>query len=191
MPEENDLAPVSDPVNRRWKRLIPLLVLLVGFGAGVLASHLVVPGRMHRRGSGEHGMERRAHSDSDGRPERRAGEGSERSERGRSRERGAREGEERGRRFRGELVRRLELDEAQQAQLGALITANRAEASAFWEDTYARYGELRLRLREQIREILNESQRENFDAFATRMRSRGRNEGDAGSVEGSPEGVRR
>ena len=179
MPEENVAAP--DAANRRWRRLMPLLLLLAGFGAGVLAS--AVPRLIHR--GGEHRMSR---GDDDGRRAMRRG--AERADRGRSRGRDARDGETRARRFREQLVDRLELDEAQQAQMDAFIEANRAEASAFWDDTYARYRELRLRFREQISEILNESQRETFDAL---MRERGRNDRDRGSVEsdseeGSPEG---
>ena len=182
MPEENVAAP--DPANRRWKRLMPLLLLLAGFGAGVLAS--AVPRLMHR--GGEHRVSR---GDDDGRRSMRRG--GERADRARSRGRDARDGETRARRFREQLVDRLELDDAQQAQMDAFIEANRAEASAFWDDTYARYRELRLKFREQISEILNESQRETFDAL---MRERGRNDRDRDSVEsdsdeGSPEGAPR
>ncbi|MXZ59636.1 MAG: hypothetical protein F4228_05750 [Acidobacteria bacterium] len=182
MPEENVAAP--DAANRRWKRLMPLLLLLAGFGAGVLAS--AVPRLMHR--GGEHRVSR---GDDDGRRSMRRG--GERADRGRSRGRDARDGETRARRFREQLVDRLELDDAQQAQMDAFIEANRAEASAFWDDTYARYRELRLKFREQISEILNESQRETFDAL---MRERGRNDRDRDSVEsdseeGSAEGVPR
>lgn len=184
MPEENVIA--RDAANRRWKRLTPLLLLLVGFGAGVLASHLAVPRLMHR--GGEHRAGRR---DDDGRRSMRRGD--ERADRGRARGRDARDGEGRARRFREQLANRLELDEAQQAQMDAFIEANRAEASAFWDDTYARYRELRLKFREQIGEILTESQRETFDAL---MRERGRNDRDRDSVErdseeGSPEGAPR
>lgn len=183
MPEDNVVAP--DAANRRWKRLMPLLLLLAGFGAGVLAS--AVPRLMHR--GGEHRVSRR---DDDGRRAMRRG-GGERADRGRSRGRDAQDGETRARRFREQLVDRLELDEAQQAQMDAFIEANRAEASAFWDDTYARYRELRLKFREQISEILNDSQRETFDAL---MRERGRNDRDRDSVEGdseegSPEGAPR
>jgi len=181
MAEENVAAP--DAANRRWRRLMPLLLLLAGFGAGVLASHLAVPRLLHR--GGEH---RVSGHDDDGRRSMRRG--AERADRGRSRGRDARDGETRARRFREQLVDRLALDEAQQAQMDAFIEANRAEASAFWDDTYARYRELRLKFREQISEILNESQRETFDAL---MRERGRNDRDRDSVEsdseeGSPEG---
>lgn len=183
MPEENK-APTVDTGNRRWKRLMPLLLLLAGFGAGVLAS--AVPRLMHR--GGEHRVSR---GDDDGR--RSVRRGGERADRGRSRGRDARDGETRARRFREQLVDRLQLDDAQQAQMDAFIEANRAEASAFWDDTYARYRELRLKFREQISEILNESQRETFDAL---MRERGRNDRDRDSVEsdsdeGSPEGAPR
>lgn len=182
MPEDNVAAP--DAANRRWKRLTPLLLLLVGFGAGVLASHLAVPRFLHR--GGEHRVSRR---DDDSRRSMRRG--GERADRGRGPD--ARDGEDRARRFRRQLVNRLELDEAQQAQMDAFIEANRAEASAFWDDTYARYRELRLKFREQISAILNESQRETFDAL---MRERGRNDRDRDSVEsdseeGSPEGAPR
>ena len=182
MPEENVAAP--DAANRRWKRLMPLLLLLAGFGAGVLAS--AVPRLMHR--GGEHRVSR---GDDDGRRSMRRG--AERADRGRSRGRDARDGETRARRFRQQLVNRLELDDAQQAQMDAFIEANRAEASAFWDDTYARYRELRLKFREQISEILNESQRETFDAL---MRERGRNDRDRDAVEsdseqGSPDGAPR
>ena len=182
MPEENTV-PAAETANRRWKRLTPLLLLLVGFGAGVVASHLAIPRFLHR--GGEHRMN---HRDD---PDRRSGRrGGERAERGGPRARDAQDGERRVRRFREHLVDRLELDEAQQAQMDAFIEANRAEASAFWDDTYARYGELRLRFREQIREILGESQRETFDGL---MRERGRNDRGRDSVEpdseeGSPEG---
>ena len=182
MPEDNVVAP--DAANRRWKRLMPLLLLLAGFGAGVLAS--AVPRLMHR--GGEHRVSRR---DDDGRRSMRRG--GERADRDRSRGRDARDGETRARRFREQLVNRLELDEAQQAQMDAFIEANRAEASAFWDDTYARYRELRLKFRGQISEILNDSQRETFEAW---MSERGRNDRDRDSVEGdseegSPEGAPR
>ena len=180
MPEEN-LTPASESANRRWKRLMPLLLVLVGFGAGVLASHLAPPMRMHRGASGEHRMGSR--DDSDRRSGRRPAEA---AERGRSRSREAREGDDRSRRFREQLVERLGLDEDQQAQMDAFIEANRAEASAFWDDTYARYRELRLRFREQISEILTETQRETFEEW---IRRRERNDGGAGSVEGSAERV--
>ena len=174
MPEQ-DPARTADTSNRRWKRLMPLLLLLAGFGAGVLAS--AVPRLMHR--GGEHRVSRR---DDDGRRAMRRG--GERADRGRSRGRDTRDGGDRARRFREQLVNRLELDEAQQAQMDAFIEANRAEASAFWDDTYARYRELRLKFREQISEILNDSQRETFDAL---MRERGRNDRDRDSVEGDSE----
>ena len=182
MPEEHVAAPGA--ANRRWKRLMPLLLLLAGFGAGVLAS--AVPRLMHR--GGEHRVSR---GDDDGRRSMRRG--AERADRGRSRGRDARDGETRARRFREQLVDRLALDEAQQAQMDAFIEANRAQASAFWDDTYARYRELRLKFREQISEILNETQRETFDAL---MRERGRNDRDRDSVESdsderSPEGAPR
>ena len=180
MPAAN-LTPPSESANRRWKRLMPLLLVLVGFGAGVLASHLAPSVRRHRGASGEHRMGTR--DDSDRRSGRRPGEG---AEQGRSRSREAREGEERSRRFREQLARRLGLDEDQQARMEAFIESNRAEASEFWDDTYARYRELRLRFREQIREILNESQRQTFDAW---MRERGRNDGSPDSVEDSAEGA--
>ena len=180
MPEAN-LTSASESANRRWKRLMPLLLVLVGFGAGVLASHLAPPMRRHRGASGEHRMGSR--DDSDRRSGRRGGE---EVERGRSRGREGREGDERSRRFRAQLVERLGLDEDQQAQMDAFIESNRAEASEFWDDTYARYRELRLRFREQIREILNESQRQTFDAW---MRERGRNDGSPDSVEDSAEGA--
>ena len=164
----------AESANRRWKRLTPLLLILVGFGAGVLASHLVVPRFMHR--GGEHRLSRGGDPDRSS-----ARRGGERSERSRSRGRDARDDEDRGRRFRRELVNRLNLDETQQAQMDAFVEANRAEARAFWDDTYARYGELRLKFREQIGAILNESQRETFDAW---MSERGRNDRDGSSVEG-------
>ena len=189
MPEEDpgrNSVPAAGAANRRWKRLMPLLLLLVGFGAGVLASHLALPRFLHR--GGEHRM---GHRDD---PDRRSGRrGGERSERGGSRSGDGRDDERRVRRFREQLVSRLGLDEAQQAQMDAFIEANRAEASTFWDDTYARYRELRLRFRGQMREILNESQRETFDAW---MSERGRNDRGGGSVEqgsgeGPPEGARR
>ena len=175
MPEA-DRVPAADAANRRWKRLTPLLLLLVGFGAGVLASHLAHPRFLHR--GGEHRMGLR--DDPDHRSERRGGE---RSDRGGSRTRDGRDDERRVRRFREQLVSRLELDEAQQAQMDAFIEANRAEASAFWDDTYARYRELRLKFRGQMRDILNDSQRETFDAW---MRERERNDRGGGSVEQGP-----
>ena len=180
MPEEN-LAPASESANRRWKRLMPLLLVLVGFGAGVLASHLAPPMRRHRGASGEHRMGTR--DDSDRRSGRRPGEG---AEQGRSRSREAREGDDRSRRFRAQLVERLGLDEDQQAQMEAFIESNRAEASAFWDDTYVRYRELRLRFREQISEILTETQRETFEEW---IRRRERNDRGADSVEDSAEGA--
>lgn len=189
MPEENsgqDDVPVAGAANRRWKRLTPLLLLIVGFGAGVLASHLAVPRFLHR--GGEHRASHRGEGD-----RRSVRRGGERADRDRSRGRDARDGERRVQRFREQLVNRLELDEAQQAQMDAFIEENRAEASAFWEDTYARYRELRLKFRGQMREILNESQRETFDAW---MSERERNDRGGGSVEegageGPPEGARR
>ena len=183
MPEAN-LTPPSESANRRWKRLIPLLLVLVGFGAGVLASHLAPSVRGHRGAGGEHRLGHR--DDSDPRSGRRAGEGAgQRTDRGRSRSREAREGEERSRRFREQLAG-LGLDEDQQARMDAFIESSRAEASEFWDDTYARYRELRLQFREQIREILNESQRQTFDAW---IRERGRNDGSPDSVEDSAEGA--
>ena len=125
-------------------------------------------------------------SDSDRRGGRRANDG------GRPVGREARDSQ-RTRRFRDQLARRLELDEAQQRQMDAFIETNRAEASAFWDDTYARYRELRLKFRGQIREILDESQQATFDAW---MRERERNDRGRDSVggspaEASPEGVQR
>lgn len=187
MPEENpgqNETPAADAANRRWKRLMPLLLLLVGFGAGVLASHLMVPPWLHRGHGAEHRMGRRDD------PDRRSGRrGGERAERGGPRARDGRDDERRVRRFREQLVSRLELDEAQQAQMDAFIEANRAEASAFWDDTYARYRELRLQFRGQISAILNDAQREAFEAW---MSERERNDRGGGSVEeASPEGAGR
>ena len=179
MPEAN-LTPPSESANRRWKRLMPLLLVLVGFGAGVLASHLAPSVRGHRGAGGEHRLGHR--DDSDPRSGRRAGAGAERSP---FRSREAREGEERSRRFREQLAG-LGLDEDQQARMDAFIESSRAEASEFWDDTYARYRELRLRFREQIHEILNESQRQTLDAW---MRERGRNDASPDSVEDSAEGA--
>lgn len=181
MADETDTTRASNAANRRWKRLTPLLLLLVGFGAGVLASHHG-PSLMRHRG--ESGARRTGpRDDSDRRSGRRRGE---RVERAGPRGRDAREGDARGRRFRNQLVRRLELDEAQQGQVDAFIEANRAEARAFWDDTYSRYRELRLRFRGQIREILSDEQRETFDAWVS---ERERNDRDGGPVEeGSPPG---
>ena len=167
MSKEASGAPAPGAANRRWKRLTPLLLVLVGFGAGVLASHHGPSLRRHPGGRGEHRL--RQPEDSDRRASRRRGGGSER-----------------GRRFRQQLVRRLDLDAAQQEQVDAFIEANRAEARAFWDDTYARYRELRLRFREQIREILTETQRETLEAW---LSERERNEGDPGPVEDSPGGT--
>ena len=180
---ETDTAPPSDAANRRWKRLAPLLLVLVGFLAGVLAAHHGPSLRRHRGERAERRMDRR--DSPDRRSDRRRGEATEMA---RSRSRDAREGEERGRRFRNQLVRRLDLDEAQQEQMDAFIEANRAEARAFWDDTYARYGELRLRFREQLREILTDAQRDTFDELISEREGNDRN-GD--SVEGSREGGRR
>lgn len=123
--------------NRRWRRLSPLLFVLLGFGAGVLASQFA-PGRHRHRGEA---AERRARS---------------------------LDGRERSARFRERLVERLDLDEAQTARLDAFLEGNRAEARAFWEDTHTRYRELRGRFREQIREMLTETQRETFDSWIRR-----------------------
>ena len=160
---------------------MPLLLVLVGFGAGVLASHLAPPMRRHRGASGEHRMGTR--DDSDRRSGRRPGEG---AEQGRSRSREAREGDDRSRRFRAQLVERLGLDEDQQAQMEAFIESNAPKPSAFWDDTYVRYRELRLRFREQISEILTETQRETFEEW---IRRRERNDRGADSVEDSAEGA--
>ena len=173
-----NVAPSGASSSRRWKRLTPLLLVVVGFGAGVLASHLAVPRLLHR--GGEHRVSRREGAD-----RRATRPGGERSERGRLSRRDARDSEVRVRRFREQLVDRLALDEAQQAQMDAFIEANRAEASAFWDDTYVRYRELRLQFREQIREILDESQRETFEAWMDERRRNGRGR-DA--VEGGPGG---
>lgn len=176
MPEQST-TPLAESANRRWKRLTPLLLLLVGFGAGALASHLVTSRRSHRRAAVEHRMDHGGGSDRDGRSARRGGD------RDRSRGRDTQDREARSRRFRQQLVNRLQLDEAQQKQMDAFIEANRAEASAFWEDTYARYGELRRKFRGQISEILNESQRETFEAWISERGERGRNARDRDSVE--------
>lgn len=175
MAEEN-ATPSSSTANRRWRRLTPVLLVLVGFGAGVLASHLGPARRMHRGESDRSHAEARSRRDG-GAPDR-----------DRSPRRDARSGEERSRRFREALVQRLELSEDQQAQIDAFIQANRTEASAFWDDTHARYRELRLRFREQIREILTDSQREIFDSWNER---RERNDRGGDSVEASPEGAGR
>lgn len=175
-----ETAPPSGPANRRWKRWTPLLLVLVGFAAGVLVTQ---QGQSLRRHRGESAERRQGRGDaSDRRAGRRRGEGSEMA---RFRGRDTRENEDRGRRFRDQLVRRLDLDEGQQERMDAFIEANRAEARAFWDDTYARYRELRLRFREQIREILTDAQRDTFEALIS---ERERNDGDSRSVEGSGEG---
>ena len=182
MTEEN-ATPSPGAANRRWRRLTPLLLVLVGFGAGVLASHLAPARRMHRGESGRSRSEA-----SEGRSRRGGGTGDrDRSPRSDARS-DARSGEERSRRFREQLVRHLELSEDQQAQINAFIEVNRTEARAFWDETHARYRELRLRFREQIREILTESQRETFDSWNER---RERNDRGAASANNSPEGARR
>jgi hypothetical protein len=194
MPEESTTPP-AESANRRWRRLTPLLLLLVGFGAGALASHLVTPRRMHRREAAERRLDHRDGPGRDG-PGRDGPSARRAGDRERSRGRDTRDGEARSRRFRQQLVNRLQLDEAQQEQMDAFIEANRAEASAFWEDTYARYGELRLKFRGQISEILSESQRETFEAWMSERGERGRNDRDGESVGGghrddSREGARR
>ena len=166
----------SDRANRRWKRLTPLLLIVVGFGAGVLVTY---HGSSLKWFRGEHRGGQR--DDADRRSGWRHFEGTERAG---YRGRDARDGEERRRRFREQLVRRLDLDTVQRQQMDAFIEENRAEARVFWDD----YQELRLRFRKQIREILNDSQRETFDAWGD---ARGRHDRDADSVEGAPERERR
>ena len=136
--------------NGRWRRLSPVLFVLLGFAAGLFASQIA----SHSRRGG--GFRERA-----GRAER-----GDRREPSRDRDRSDR--------FRERLVERLDLDEDQTTRLDAFLEANRAEASAFWDDTWARYHELRLRFREQIREILTEPQREDFDAWMQRHERDGR-----------------
>ena len=183
MSKEAGSASAPDAANRRWKRLTPLLLVLVGFGAGVLAGHHGPSLRRHRGGGDEQRLGQRGDRvHSPGR--RRAG-----VERARARDRDSRarevEGERLGRRLRQELTRRLDLDETQQRQVEAFIEANRAEARAFWDETYRRYRELRRHFREQIREILTDAQHERFDSWVSERERNGR---EPGSVEGSPGG---
>ncbi len=133
---------------RRWRRLAPLLLVLLGFGAGVLATQLL---------HSAHPLRSEA-----------AGRRTDRERSGRS----SRSEPRRSSEFRERLASRLALDAEQQAKLDSFLEANREEAKAFWEDTHARYRELRLRFHEQIREILTDSQRHTFDSWASRMERR-------------------
>ena len=134
------------------------LLVLFGFGAGVIASHLGRFARTRDR-AGD-----------------RAGDRSVERVRERARDVGRRDGDRRGagreRRFREHLREELALTEAQQEQLDAFLVANRAEASAFWDDTYSRYRELRRAFREQIRGILTEAQNARFSELIERMERR-------------------
>ncbi len=158
-----DPAPASGPVrNRRWRLVAGALLVLFGFGAGVIASHL---GRIAR------------HRD---RAEGRSVERGRERVRDEGRRDGDRRGADRERRFREHLREELALTEAQQEQLDAFLVENRAEASAFWDDTYSRYRELRRAFREQIRGILTEAQSARFSELIDRMeRHEGREPRDA------------
>ena len=150
---------VPERTQRRWRRLSPLLFVLLGFGAGIVASRLL-PHPPRGRGSAD------GHRGDRGR-ERNREHGRERSP-----ERGRQGSGERGAEFRERLARELDLDENQRAQLDAFVEGNHAEARAFWEDTHTRYRELRRRFREQLREILTEAQRERFDSWTSEMERR-------------------
>ena len=149
--------------NRRWRRLTPLLLLVSGFAAGVVASQILESRRSHDR---SRHRDNRATSD--------RGDRGDDSERGRGR---------RGAGLREHLQEELGLDEEQQAQLDAFLEANRSEARAFWDDARTGYRELRERFRDQIRGILTEEQRAAFDRLVD-----DRSRGDGGSGRGGGAG---
>ncbi len=94
-----------------------------------------------------------------------------------------------GGRWMSRLASDLDLSEEQKAKLHVIVQTNRSEASAFREESLGRYRELRRRFRGQIREILDDRQRERFDAMIrdADRRRHGRN-GSASGSSGSSRG---
>ncbi len=151
----------SPGANGRWRRFSLLLAFVAGLAGGVLASSLLDGRRGPRFRDRDAAAERRDRdADREGRSRGRSRGDADRESRGRSRG-----GDDRAQRFREQLETSLDLDESQRALLAEFLERNRAEASTFWEETRERYRELRLRFRGQIRDMLNDEQREAFDAL--------------------------
>lgn len=163
--------PPTPPSAGRWRRFSLALAVVAGFAAGVLASSILdlrPPHRSRDRVAAERQRDR------DG------GRESRRRDRGPG-------GEGRIERFREHLESSLDLDESQRARLAEFLERNHAEASAFWEETRERYRELRLRFRGQIREMLNDSQRERFDELFRESGGGDAADSDAGSPAAEPD----
>lgn len=68
-------------------------------------------------------------------------------------------------RFRTRLQQELDLTDEQRARLDQVLENNHETAERFWEDSRARFEELRMSFRQDIRSLLNPEQRVKFDAM--------------------------
>ena len=78
-----------------------------------------------------------------------------------------------GRQMVERLEERLALTSDQAAQLEAVMNRNHERARAFWKDSRSQYETLRGQFRHDIRELLNEEQKVEFDTMVTEYESNG------------------
>lgn len=87
----------------------------------------------------------------------------------------ARSGErDRRRDFLAWLSTELQLDAAQQEQVGAIVERHRELTSALWRETKPRFDELRQQLRDDIRKQLTDEQRLKYEELLQRHSERHR-----------------
>lgn len=117
----------------KWVGITLAAVLVLGIGAGILVDRFLLLAR----------VESATNVDSD----------SDREQRH----------DDHAKRFRARLQRELDLTDEQKTRLDQVLENNHETAERFWEDSRARFEELRKSFREDIRSLLNPEQRAKFD----------------------------
>ncbi len=72
------------------------------------------------------------------------------------------------------LSAELELDAAQREEVGAIVERHRELTSALWRETKPRFDELKEQLRADIRQTLNDDQRQEYEELLQRHAERHR-----------------
>ncbi len=72
------------------------------------------------------------------------------------------------------LSTELELDAAQREEVGAIVERHRELTSALWRETKPRFDELKEQLRADIRQALNDDQRQEYEELLRRTAERHR-----------------